>query len=79
MASGVVRHIDNLGRLVIPREFTRTMGIDLGDPMEMILDGNCVIVKKYAPGCSRCDSMEIVIECKGMRFCRKCADFIGGK
>ena len=48
-AVGIVRHIDDLGRIVIPREIRRSMRIREGDPMEIFLDGDCIAFKKYSP------------------------------
>lgn len=46
-ATGIVRRIDDLGRIVIPKEIRRTMRINEGDPFELFLDNGCVVFKKY--------------------------------
>ena len=49
-ATGIIRRIDDLGRIVIPKEIRRTMGIREGDPLEIYTDRDgCVIFKKYLP------------------------------
>ncbi|XRD24086.1 AbrB/MazE/SpoVT family DNA-binding domain-containing protein [Lysinibacillus fusiformis] len=48
-ATGMVRKIDELGRVVIPKELRRTLGIDNQDPLEIFIDGDKVILKKYKP------------------------------
>ena len=48
-ATGIVRRIDDLGRIVIPREIRRNIGIKEGDPLEVFVDGKTVILKKYRP------------------------------
>lgn len=49
-ATGIIRRIDDLGRVVIPKEIRRTMGIREGDPLEIYTDRDgCVIFKKYVP------------------------------
>ncbi|AJK89665.1 MULTISPECIES: AbrB/MazE/SpoVT family DNA-binding domain-containing protein [Lysinibacillus] len=48
-ATGIVRRIDDLGRVVIPKEIRRTLGIDEGDPLEIFVNGEQVILKKYKP------------------------------
>jgi AbrB family looped-hinge helix DNA binding protein len=48
-ATGVVRHIDNLGRVVIPKELRKTRGIKDGDPIEIFVDGDCIVLRKYEP------------------------------
>ena len=44
---GIVRRIDDLGRIVIPREIRRTMNIGEGDAMELCYDGDCLILRPY--------------------------------
>lgn len=46
-ATGIVRRIDDLGRIVIPKEIRRTMRIREGDPLELFLAGNSVVLHKY--------------------------------
>jgi AbrB family looped-hinge helix DNA binding protein len=48
-ATGVVRHIDNLGRIVIPKELRNTRGIKDGDAIEIFVDGDCIVLRKYEP------------------------------
>ncbi|WP_342550932.1 AbrB/MazE/SpoVT family DNA-binding domain-containing protein [Lysinibacillus sp. FSL M8-0216] len=48
-STGMVRKIDELGRVVIPKELRRTLGIDNQDPLEIFIDGDQIILKKYKP------------------------------
>lgn len=48
-AIGIVRRIDDLGRVVVPKEIRRTLGIEEGDPLEIFVNGEQVILKKYKP------------------------------
>ncbi|MFY2307666.1 AbrB/MazE/SpoVT family DNA-binding domain-containing protein [Lysinibacillus fusiformis] len=48
-STGMVRKIDELGRVVIPKELRRTLGIDNQDPLEIFIDSDKVILKKYKP------------------------------
>lgn len=50
-ATGIVRKVDELGRIVIPIELRRTMGIDIKDPLEIFVDGEKIILRKYEPTC----------------------------
>ena len=61
-ATGIVRRIDNLGRIVIPKEITRKLNIKEGDPLELSLDGNKVIFELYVPACNYEDSINKIIE-----------------
>ena len=47
-ATGIVRQIDDLGRVVIPREIRRSLKIREGDPLEILIEKNCVCFKKYS-------------------------------
>ena len=49
-STGIVRKVDELGRIVLPIEMRRTLGVDNRDPIEMFLDGKNIILRKYAPG-----------------------------
>lgn len=79
-ATGIVRCVDELGRIVIPREIIKTMkiqkrerGTTKGDPMEIFVDGESIILKKYNPGCFKCGSMEDVHNVDGIKICKECA------
>ena len=55
-STGIVRQIDNLGRIVIPMEVRRTHNIRTGDPIEIYLDGDAVVLKKFQTSCVLCNS-----------------------
>lgn len=48
-STGIVRKVDELGRVVIPMEIRRNLGINEKDPMEIFIDGDQIILKKYKP------------------------------
>ena len=58
-ATGIVRRIDDLGRVVIPKEIRRTMQIKEGDPLELFLEDDKVCFKLYSSGCE--DDIERLI------------------
>lgn len=62
MKTGIIRRIDDLGRIVIPREIRRKLNIKEGDPLEVSLDGNKVIFEPYIPTCDYEDSINRIIE-----------------
>lgn len=70
-ATGVVRKVDELGRIVMPVELRRTLGIDKGDPVEFFVDGERVILKKYQPGCVITGSQEDLISFGGKLYSRE--------
>lgn len=46
-ATGIVRKVDDLGRIVVPKEMRRSLSIEVGDPVEFYVDGDCIVVKKF--------------------------------
>ena len=71
-ATGMVRNLDQLGRLVIPKETRKVFDINEGDPVEIFTDGDKIILKKYNPGCHCCGSMDHLTEVLGLKICPKC-------
>ena len=68
-STGIVRRVDELGRIVLPAELRRTLDISVKDQMEIFVDGNAVVLKKYAPTCIFCDSgVEHQAQCSGQPF-----------
>ena len=61
-ATGIVRRIDDLGRIVLPKEIRRTLGVREGDPMEIFMDGDMVVLKKYNPADTYADQLKRVQE-----------------
>lgn len=73
-STGVVRKVDELGRVVIPIELRRTLNINEGDSLEVYVDGERMILKKYQPGCVSCGDMNFKTTKTGTRICQKCMD-----
>lgn len=71
-STGVVRQLDTLGRVVLPIELRRTMDIGVKDMLEIFVDGDGIVLKKYHPGCIFCDDARDLINYKGKYICRKC-------
>lgn len=71
-STGIVRRIDELGRVVIPKELRRTLGVETGDPLEIFVDGDRVILRKYQPGCYICSNQIHLQEFHGKQICRNC-------
>ncbi|MDN5331703.1 MAG: AbrB family transcriptional regulator, transcriptional pleiotropic regulator of transition state [Tepidanaerobacteraceae bacterium] len=72
-STGVVRKVDELGRVVIPIELRRTLDINEKDALEIYVDTDRIILKKYQPGCIFCGSAENIINFKGKNICKDCA------
>ncbi|MCR4400904.1 MAG: AbrB/MazE/SpoVT family DNA-binding domain-containing protein [Syntrophomonadaceae bacterium] len=71
-STGVVRKVDELGRIVIPIELRRTMGIEEKDALEIYVDNEKIILKKYEPACIFCGNAEEVQNYRGKNICRAC-------
>ena len=71
-STGVVRRLDDLGRIVIPIELRRSLDIKEKDPLEIYVDGEQIILKKYEPACIFCGDARDVINYKGKNICTKC-------
>jgi len=78
-STGIVRKIDDLGRMVIPIELRKTMNINKKDPMEIFVDGNKIILRKYEPACIFCSSADDIIEFEGRTICGSCKEKIAEK
>lgn len=72
-ATGIVRRVDELGRVVIPIEMRNKFGIAEKDPIEIYVDGSSIILKKYEPNCVFCGNSKKLVEYKGKLICSKCA------
>ena len=71
-ATGIVRKVDELGRIVLPMELRRTMNINEKDPIEVYVDAETIILKKYEPSCIFCGEAKNVDEYKGKNICDDC-------
>jgi transcriptional pleiotropic regulator of transition state genes len=76
--TGIVRRVDDLGRIVIPMELRRTLGIHVKDPLSISVDGERIILEKYRESCVICGSEERVRPVKGRTVCEACVAEIKG-
>lgn len=70
--TGIVRKINDLGRIVLPKELRDTLGIYKEDELEIYVNGTMVILKKYEPSCLFCSDTRDVVDYKGRNICSKC-------
>ena len=71
-STGIVRKVDELGRIVLPSELRKSLGIDIKDPLEIYVSGDSIILKKYLPACIFCGEANEVTVFKGKNICSKC-------
>lgn len=71
-STGIVRSIDELGRIVLPMELRKTMDINSKDKLEIYVDGDSIVLKKHQFACSFCGSCEDVVTFKDHCICKNC-------
>ena len=72
-STGIVRKVDELGRIVLPIELRRTLDIDVRDPLEIYIEGNdTIILKKYQPTCVFCGESNGIRTFRGKNVCEAC-------
>lgn len=72
-STGIIRRVDELGRVVIPIEIRNKFDIAEKDPIEIYVDGSSIILKKYEPNCVFCGNTKDLISYKDRLVCSKCA------
>ncbi len=73
-STGIVRKVDELGRIVIPKELRKTFNIGEKDALEIFVDGGKIILKKYEPACIFCGQARDNVNYKGKNICPECVD-----
>lgn len=71
-STGIVRKVDELGRIVLPIELRRTLDIAEKDSLEIYVDENTIVLKKYQPSCVFCDNPKDIVTYRGKNICSKC-------
>ena len=78
-STDIVRKVDELGRIVLPIELRRTLGIEEKDRIEIFVEGESVILRKYQPACIFCDNAKDLILYKGKNICPDCIRSMGAQ
>ena len=76
-STGIVRKIDELGRIVLPIELRRTLEIGDRDSLEIFIEDNTIMLKKYQPACIFCGEAKGVVAFEGRNICPACRKKIG--
>ena len=71
-ATGIIRKLDDLGRIVLPIEFRRTLDIAERDEIEIFMENDRIILQKFEPACIFCASSRGLISYKGKNVCQSC-------
>lgn len=75
-STGIIRKVDELGRVVIPIEIRNKFDIAEKDPIEIYVDGSSIILKKFEPNCIFCGNPKNLTSYKDKLICEKCASKI---
>lgn len=73
-STGMVRKVDELGRIVLPAEIRQSMDIQVKDAMEIFTDNDCVILRKYQPSCIFCNNADKIVFFAEKRICSDCLE-----
>jgi transcriptional pleiotropic regulator of transition state genes len=76
-STGIVRKIDELGRIVLPSELRKILGMRHGDELSISVEGDLVILEKRQDVCVFCSADSPGVEFKGRRVCERCAREVG--
>ena len=76
-STGIIRRMDELGRVVIPIEIRNQFNIAEKDPMEIYVDGSSIVLKKFEPNCVFCGNTKNLLTYKDKLICDKCSKKIG--
>ena len=78
-STGIVRKVDELGRIVLPIEMRRTLDIAEKDTLEVYVEGDSIILRKYQDACVFCDSVRELVNYKGRCVCQDCIAMLSRK
>lgn len=76
-STGVVRKVDELGRIVVPIEIRNKLNISEKDPVEIFVEGKNIVLKKFEPNCIFCGNTKNLTSFKDKLVCNKCVKKIG--
>lgn len=76
-STGIVRKVDDLGRIVLPVELRRTLDIAERDELEIYLENDRIVLQKYEPSCLFCGSSHGLVTYRGKNICHSCIKNIG--
>lgn len=71
-STGIIRKVDDLGRIVLPIELRRTLDIAERDSLEIYMENDQIILRKYEPACIFCGSDRMLVTYNGRNICRNC-------
>ena len=71
-STGIIRKVDELGRIVLPIELRRTLDIAERDELEIFMEGDQIVLQKFEPSCIFCASSSGLVTYRGKNVCQDC-------
>ncbi len=78
-STGIVRKLDELGRIVLPIEIRRTFNLAEKDAVEIYVEGDSIVLKKHQPNCILCGEGKNLLDYKGKQLCKSCIKSLADK
>ena len=75
-STGIIRKVDDLGRIVLPIELRRTLDIEERDELEIYMENDRIILQKFEPACLFCGSSRHLLSYRGKNVCQSCVKII---
>lgn len=76
-STGIIRKVDELGRIVLPIELRRTLDIAERDELEIYMEGDSIVLQKFEPSCVFCASSQGLLSYRGKNICQDCVRNMG--
>ena len=73
-STGILKSVDELGRIVLPKKMRENLDIDIRDKVELFVEGDRIVLQKYVPTCIFCDSDQNIVIFNGKRLCTACLE-----
>lgn len=78
-STGIIRKLDELGRIVIPKETRKIFNLKEKDAVEIFIEKDTIVLKKYEPGCRGCNKCSDLTEVFGIKLCNECIAIVNEK
>ena len=76
-STGILKVVDELGRIVLPKKMRETLDIDVRDKVELFVEGDRIILQKFEPSCIFCSSARELVSYRGKNICQECIRSMG--
>lgn len=73
-STGIIRKVDELGRIVLPIELRRTLDIAERDELEIFMENDRIVLQKFEPACLFCGSSRNLVTYRGKNICQECVN-----